>query len=224
MACEVWLASCLTSEATTAKPLPVSPARAASIVAFSARRLVCAAILEMSSTTEPMCFAASSSERMAWVVRSASLTVVRAIANPRSAWWPISAIECDSSSDAGTAIPTDSLVAPSAVEADAVRPSVSLAASCSPADVVASEPVASFTAPMTAPMVAAEFGDRFLDPLAAACTRVRDDLQMHGAGQRGVAQDGLTDELGMSRNRRRRVPIAPRDHVGQPAYDHCSRN
>ncbi len=34
-----------------------------------------------------------------------------------------------------------------------MRPSVSLAASCRPADVVASEPVASFTAPMTAPMV-----------------------------------------------------------------------
>jgi hypothetical protein len=34
----------LTSDATTAKPFPASPARAASMVAFSARRLVCAAI------------------------------------------------------------------------------------------------------------------------------------------------------------------------------------
>ena len=34
----------LTSLATTAKPLPASPARAASIVAFSASRLVCSAI------------------------------------------------------------------------------------------------------------------------------------------------------------------------------------
>ena len=40
----VWLASALTSEATTAKPWPDSPARAASMVAFSASRLVCAAI------------------------------------------------------------------------------------------------------------------------------------------------------------------------------------
>ena len=39
----VWLASALTSVATTAKPLPASPARAASMVALSASRLVCAA-------------------------------------------------------------------------------------------------------------------------------------------------------------------------------------
>ena len=38
-------ASSLTSLATTAKPLPASPARAASIVAFSASRLVCSAML-----------------------------------------------------------------------------------------------------------------------------------------------------------------------------------
>ena len=36
--------SCFTSEATTAKPLPASPARAASIVALSASRMVCLAI------------------------------------------------------------------------------------------------------------------------------------------------------------------------------------
>jgi hypothetical protein len=36
----VWLASDLTSLATTANPLPASPARAASIVALSASRLV----------------------------------------------------------------------------------------------------------------------------------------------------------------------------------------
>jgi len=36
----VWVASVFTSEATTAKPFPASPARAASIVALSASRLV----------------------------------------------------------------------------------------------------------------------------------------------------------------------------------------
>ena len=36
----VWLASAFTSEATTAKPRPDSPARAASMVALSASRLV----------------------------------------------------------------------------------------------------------------------------------------------------------------------------------------
>ena len=37
-------ASSFTSLATTAKPLPASPARAASIVAFSASRFVCSAM------------------------------------------------------------------------------------------------------------------------------------------------------------------------------------
>jgi hypothetical protein len=36
----VWLARFFTSAATTAKPLPASPARAASMVAFNASRLV----------------------------------------------------------------------------------------------------------------------------------------------------------------------------------------
>lgn len=43
-----------TSSATTAKPLPCSPARAASIAALSAKRLVCSAILRMTSSTEDM--------------------------------------------------------------------------------------------------------------------------------------------------------------------------
>src|SRR3989304_4409777 len=47
-------ASSLTSVATTAKPRPASPARAASIVAFSASRLVCPAMAWMRLTTSPM--------------------------------------------------------------------------------------------------------------------------------------------------------------------------
>jgi hypothetical protein len=43
--------SSLTSLATTAKPFPASPARAASIVALSARRFVCWAIDVMTLTT-----------------------------------------------------------------------------------------------------------------------------------------------------------------------------
>ena len=45
VALAVWLASDLTSEATTAKPRPASPARAASMVAFSASKLVCEAMV-----------------------------------------------------------------------------------------------------------------------------------------------------------------------------------
>ena len=47
-------ASALTSCATTAKPRPASPARAASMVALSASRLVCAAIVVISWVTSPM--------------------------------------------------------------------------------------------------------------------------------------------------------------------------
>ena len=51
-------ASALTSDATTAKPRPAEPARAASMVAFKARRLVCSAIVLISSTTSPIRVAA----------------------------------------------------------------------------------------------------------------------------------------------------------------------
>ena len=54
----------LTSWATTAKPLPASPARAASMVALSASRLVCSAIAVMSLTTSPMRPAACDSSVM----------------------------------------------------------------------------------------------------------------------------------------------------------------
>jgi hypothetical protein len=48
-------ASLRTSSATTAKPLPCSPARAASIAAFSASRFVCSAMSSIVSTMAPIC-------------------------------------------------------------------------------------------------------------------------------------------------------------------------
>ena len=54
----VWLASSLTSDATTAKPRPASPARAASMVAFSASRLVWLAIAPIRRSTSPIFSAA----------------------------------------------------------------------------------------------------------------------------------------------------------------------
>ncbi len=54
VALAVWAASPFTSEATTAKPLPASPARAASIVALSASRLVWLAIWLISFVTSPI--------------------------------------------------------------------------------------------------------------------------------------------------------------------------
>ena len=66
----VWPASALTSPATTAKPRPASPARAASMVALSASRLVCSAISVISLTTSPMRAAASPNSltaRLVWL-------------------------------------------------------------------------------------------------------------------------------------------------------------
>ena len=67
VALAVWLASAFTSDATTAKPLPCSPARAASMVAFSASRLVCPAMALISSTTCPISWAA---EARLWIMPS----------------------------------------------------------------------------------------------------------------------------------------------------------
>ena len=65
VACAVWVASAFTSAATTAKPRPASPARAASIVAFSASRLVWLAMSAISRTTVLIRSPALASERIA---------------------------------------------------------------------------------------------------------------------------------------------------------------
>ena len=97
VALPVWVASDFTSLATTAKPLPASPARAASMVALSASRLVWLAMLLMSSTTVPICSAVARSS-----VTFLTTSSVCAIAPPETcedsdAWRPISSIEAVSS-------------------------------------------------------------------------------------------------------------------------------
>ena len=62
----------MTSEATTAKPRPASPARAASMVALSASRLVWPAIAWIRPITSPMRVAAPPSSVMVLAVRCAS--------------------------------------------------------------------------------------------------------------------------------------------------------
>src|SRR5271155_3405865 len=83
VALAVCCANILTSEATTAKPLPAAPARAASIVALSARSEVCDAIASISLTTAPMRSAAAARLRTVksvWL-RSAMVRSVASLAD-----------------------------------------------------------------------------------------------------------------------------------------------
>src|SRR5262245_36368921 len=76
VALAVSLASSLTSLATTAKPLPASPARAASMVALRASRLVCWAMEVMTLSTLPISALLSPSMATVAVVVLATSTPV----------------------------------------------------------------------------------------------------------------------------------------------------
>ena len=102
----VWLARFFTSDATTAKPLPASPARAASIVAFSASRLVCPAMVLIRPTTSPIFCAPSANVLTMPSVRLASCTALSAISEDCATWRAISEIDADSSSAAEATVCT----------------------------------------------------------------------------------------------------------------------
>ena len=74
VASAVCFARSLISLATTAKPFPASPARAASMVALSASKLVCSEISVMVSVTFPICLAAIPSSSTFSDAEFASLT------------------------------------------------------------------------------------------------------------------------------------------------------
>src|SRR5256884_730280 len=80
----VWLASAFTSDATTAKPRPESPATAASMRAVSAHRFALAAIEWISLTTSPIFSAPVESAPTVALVRSASPTALLAISLERA--------------------------------------------------------------------------------------------------------------------------------------------
>ena len=80
----VSVASVFTSEATTAKPLPASPALAASMVALSASRLVWLAMASMTPTISPMSSAAVASALMMSRELAARSTASRLAVEPRS--------------------------------------------------------------------------------------------------------------------------------------------
>ena len=79
VALEVWVARFFTSAATTAKPLPASPARAASMVALSASRLVWSAISLISATISPIFCEALSRPCTISLALAASVTALAAI-------------------------------------------------------------------------------------------------------------------------------------------------
>ena len=106
MALAVCTASDFTSEATTAKPLPASPARAASMVALSASRLVCSAMSRISPITSPIFPATSASPAICVLVVSASLVATAATSTVCASSRLISPIERDSSSAAVAAVST----------------------------------------------------------------------------------------------------------------------
>jgi len=89
----VFSASFLTSSATTAKPRPASPARAASMAAFKASRLVWSAMSEITLMMAPMPWASLPRAVMSWRRESAlsrtrpmQATSSRTVEEPSVAW------------------------------------------------------------------------------------------------------------------------------------------
>ena len=87
VAAEVCWDSSLISPATTAKPRPATPARAASMVAFRARRCVWAEMADMVEVTVPISLAAWPSWSMWRAVSSALATASVVVRLARSALW-----------------------------------------------------------------------------------------------------------------------------------------
>ena len=106
VALPVWVARCLTSLATTAKPLPASPALAASMVAFKAKRLVWLAMSLIKLTTSPILAAASTRPRTNSSVFWASSAALAAIWLACPTCEAISRLEADNSSEAAETVST----------------------------------------------------------------------------------------------------------------------
>ncbi len=106
VALAVCSARVFTSAATTAKPLPAAPARAASMVALRASRFVWPAMVEISPTTSPMRETAVFSSSTRAPVRSASPTARRASSAEPLTCRPISCTDEPSSSAAAATVLT----------------------------------------------------------------------------------------------------------------------
>ena len=100
----VWLASPLTSEATTAKPLPASPARAASMVALARADWSGWRSRSIRRSTSPIFSPAAARPATISVVLPALATAVSATSLEWVTWRPISATEEASSSVAAATV------------------------------------------------------------------------------------------------------------------------
>ena len=121
VALAVWLARFLTSPATTANPLPASPARAASMVAFNASRLVWDAMSLMRATTSPMRSAAAERASTMVLVRIASSEAALEIRAASVTCRAISPMDDDSSSAAAATVWTLDVACSDAAEMAAMR-------------------------------------------------------------------------------------------------------
>lgn len=96
--------ACVPPAASPAKPRIASPARAASIVAFSASRFVCAAIPEMRSITAPIRSAPSAKPMTSALVSLALAAARSALPEERANWPLISSIEVANTSLAAATV------------------------------------------------------------------------------------------------------------------------
>ncbi len=130
----VCCASSLTSPATTAKPLPISPARAASMVAFSASRFVCSAMEVMSLTTSPI--SREEAERRSRIAEASAalLTAAEATEEASAVEEAISRIAALISSPAAATVEMDVLISSVAAETTCDWPADSWAPEDSSAD------------------------------------------------------------------------------------------
>ncbi len=98
VALAVCSASALTSCATTAKPRPASPARAASMVALSASRLVCSAMVWIKASTPSMRWVAAARLSISLIDLSVRWPVCSTTVADCRTWRLISSTEADNSS------------------------------------------------------------------------------------------------------------------------------
>lgn len=106
VAFDVSWARLFTSAATTENPLPASPARADSMVAFSASRFVWPAIEVIASMTSPVRAADSPSTVMVWDAAATEPTASRATCEAFDVVLAISLIDVRSSSVAAATVET----------------------------------------------------------------------------------------------------------------------